>query len=216
MAERIAIYGGSFDPVHFGHLWAAQNALDLLGLDRVIFVPAATSPLKPHGPVASNAQREMMLRLAVSGVTDRNGLPTMLIDDRELRRGGISYTIDTVQEIAQERPDDELFLLIGSDAFAAIQEWHRPAELLEMITPIVFRRGGEPEINWKVLTGLIPRNRVERIRKFSTRFPLIEVSSSDIRERVAQGRGIRFLVPQAVLALIEAESLYQPAASSPA
>jgi nicotinate-nucleotide adenylyltransferase len=216
MGERIAIYGGSFDPVHFGHLWAAQHALDLLRLDRVIFVPAATSPLKPHGPIASNAQREMMLRLALSGATGRDGHPTMVIDDRELRRGGTSYTIDTVQEIARERPDDELFLLIGSDAFAAIQEWHRPAELLEMITPIVFRRGGEPEIDWNVLTGLIPPKRAEQIRKCSIRLPLIEVSSSDIRERVAQGRGIRFLVPQAVHALIEAESLYQPTVSSPA
>lgn len=216
MGERIAIYGGSFDPVHFGHLWAAQHALDLLRLDRVIFVPTATSPLKPHGPIASNAQREMMLRLALSGATDREGHPRMVIDDRELRRGGTSYTIDTVQEIARERPDDELFLLIGSDAFAAIREWHRPAELFEMITPIVFRRGGEPEIDWNVLTGLIPPNRAEQIRKFSIRLPLIEVSSSDIRERVAQGRGIRFLVPQAVQALIEAESLYQPTVSSPA
>lgn len=215
MGERVAIYGGSFDPVHFGHLWAAQNALELCHLDRVIFVPAATSPLKPHGPVASNAQREMMLRLALSGVTDRAGRPSLVVDDRELRRGGISYTIDTVQEIGRERPDDELFLLIGSDAFADIREWHRPADLLEMITPIVFGRGGEPEINWHLLQGLISSDRAEQIRKLSIRLPMIEVSSRDIRDRVAKGREIRFLVPHAVHALIDAESLYQPTASSP-
>lgn len=215
MGERVAIYGGSFDPVHFGHLWAAQNALELCHLDRVIFVPAATSPLKPHGPVASNAQREMMLRLALAGVMDREGRPSMVIDNRELRRGGISYTVDTVEEIARERPDDELFLLIGSDAFAAIRQWHRPADLLATITPIIFRRGGEPEIDWDVLDGLISSHRAEQIRKLGIRLPLIEVSSRDIRERVAQGRGIRFLVPHAVHALIDAESLYQPTVSSP-
>jgi nicotinate-nucleotide adenylyltransferase len=226
---RVAIYGGSFDPVHIGHLWVAQNCAEKLRLDQVIFMPAATSPLKPHGPVASNEDRLMMLRLAIAGgqqaampggsqpVVARqpsaSGFPTLLVDDRELRRGGKSYTIDTVEEIKRQRPDDDLFLLVGSDAFAAIGKWHRPEELLTMITPVVFRRGGDPPIDWSVLENLVSTSRIKAIQAASVSIPMIEVSSGDIRQRVAEGRSIRFLVSPSVAALIRANSLYQAATS---
>jgi nicotinate-nucleotide adenylyltransferase len=226
---RVAIYGGSFDPVHLGHLWVAQNCAEKLRLDQVIFMPAATSPLKPHGPVASNEDRLMMLRLAlaggsqaaltgssqpaVAGQPTAGGLPTLLVDDRELRRGGKSYTIDTVEEIRHQRPDDDLFLLVGSDAFAAIGQWHRPKELLTMITPVVFRRGGDPPIDWSVLENLVSTSRIKEIQAASVSIPMIEISSGDIRQRVAEGRSIRFLVSPSVAALIRANSLYQAVTS---
>jgi nicotinate-nucleotide adenylyltransferase len=219
---RVAIYGGSFDPVHIGHLWAAQHCAEKLRLDQVIFIPAATSPLKPGGPEASNDDRLMMLRLALAGNQQATTLgnqqaasenATFLIDDRELRRGGKSFTIDTVQEIQRQRPGDTLFLLVGSDAFAAIGQWHRPSDLLKSITPIVFRRGGDPPIDWSVLEGLVPATRIDEIRAASVPIPMIEVSSGDIRRRVASGRSIRFLVSPSVAAFIRNQSLYQAATS---
>jgi nicotinate-nucleotide adenylyltransferase len=211
---RVAIYGGSFDPVHLGHLWVAQNCAEKLRLDQVIFMPTATSPLKPHGPVASNEDRLMMLRLALGGSPQSadNGA-ALLVDDRELRRGGKSFTIDTIEEIKRQRPDDELFLLVGSDAFAAIGQWHRPEALLAAITPVVFRRGGDPPIDWSVLDKLVPSARIEAIEAASVSLPMIEVSSGEIRQRVADGRSIRFRVSQSVAAFIRANSLYQAIAS---
>jgi nicotinate-nucleotide adenylyltransferase len=211
---RVAIYGGSFDPVHLGHLWVAQNCAEKLRLDQIIFIPAATSPLKPQGPVASNDDRLMMLRLAVGGSQQPvMGAAAFLVDDRELRRGGKSYTVDTVEEIRHERPDDELFFLIGSDAFAAIGQWHRPDELLAMVTPIVLRRGGDPPIDWSVLENLVSASRIKEIEAAAVSIPMIEVSSGDIRQRVAQGRSIRFLVTPSVAALINTKKLYQAATS---
>ena len=206
---KVAIYGGSFDPVHFGHLWVAQHAAERLGLDEVIFVPAATSPLKPHGPVASDAQRLMMLRLAIGGSQPQDSGVRMTIDDAEIRRGGKSYTVDTVAQMRADRPDDQWFLLVGSDAFAAIRQWHRPAELLRSIVPVVFRRAGDPPIPWETLDGLVTPERAKVIRDHSLTLPMIEVSSADIRRRVAEGLSIRFLVPSPVAALIRGESLYQ-------
>jgi len=211
---RVAIYGGSFDPVHIGHLWVAQNCAEQLRLDEVIFMPAATSPLKPHGPVASNDDRLMMLRLTLGGSQQpADGGTALLVDDRELRRGGKSFTIDTVEEMKRQRPDDELFLLVGSDAFAAIGQWHRPEDLLSAITPVVFRRGGDPPIDWSVLGELVPPSRIQEIEAASVSLPMIEISSGDIRRRVADGRSIRFLVSPSVAAFIRANSLYQAVAS---
>lgn len=210
---RVAIYGGSFDPVHIGHLWVAQNCAEKLQLDQVIFMPAATSPLKPSGPVASNDDRLMMLRLALGGQQSASDGAALLVDDRELRRGGKSYTIDTVEGMKRERPDDELFLLVGSDAFAAIGQWHRPEDLLSTITPVVFRRGGDPPIDWQVLENLVPASRIKEIEAASVSIPMIEISSGDIRQRVSQGRSIRFLVSQSVAAFIRADSLYQAVTS---
>lgn len=206
---KVAIYGGSFDPVHWGHLWVAQGCGEQLDLDQVLFIPAATSPLKPGGAVASDSQRVTMLRLAMGG-TGSSERPQLVIDEREIHRGGTSFTLDTVAELQRERPDDEFWLLVGSDAFADIQRWHRPEELLMRVTPVVFRRGGDPAVDWSVLDGLVSADRAEQIRAAAVTLPLIELSSSDIRQRVASGRSIRFLVPHAVAAFIHAESLYQP------
>jgi nicotinate-nucleotide adenylyltransferase len=210
---KVAIFGGSFDPVHLGHLWAAQGCAEQLRLDQVIFMPTATSPLKPGGAVASGSQRATMVQLALGGMASTNGPAdggvAMVVDEREIRRGGASYTVDTVAELKQERPDDAFFLLLGSDAFASIRLWHRPSELLEMITPVVFRRGGDPPTNWTVLETLLSPTRAAEIRQCGVTLPMIEISSSSIRQRVAKGRSIRFLVPHAVAAYIHAEALYR-------
>lgn len=200
---RIGVFGGSFDPVHLGHLWIAESALEALALDHVRWVPAATNPLKREGPSATPADRLAMVRLAVAGCQRH------VIDDRELHRGGISYTVDTLEELTSEFPAAELFLILGSDSLAEFSRWHQPARLLELAIPAIVQRGGSEPIDLSVLEGLIDAERIEIIRRSIIAMPLIEVSSSELRQRIAEGRSIRFRVPRAVEAMIEAEGLYQ-------
>lgn len=200
--ERIGIFGGSFDPVHLGHLWIAEAATEQLHLDRLRWIPTATQPLKPEGPVASNEQRLEMLRLAIAG---RHGHE---VDDREIRRRGISYTVDTVAEMRREFPQAQLFLVIGSDSLQSIRRWHEPERLLADVELAVVQRGGEEPIDFSVLEGLVDPSRIMQFQQHVIQMPLIEVSSSDIRRRVGQGRGVRHWVPRAVEAYLKANNVY--------
>lgn len=199
---RIGIFGGSFDPVHVGHLWISEAATEQLELDALHWVPSATQPLKPGGPVASDQHRLDMLRLSIAG-RERH-----FLDDREIRRDGVSYTVDTVKEFKEEFPGAELFLVIGSDSLASMQRWHLPSELLSIVTLSVVQRGGEEEIDFDVLSELVDQSRLTLFRRSTIRMPVIEISSGEIRERVGQGRGIRHRVPRAVEALIGADRVY--------
>jgi nicotinate-nucleotide adenylyltransferase len=200
---RVAIFGGSFDPVHFGHLWMAELSREAMDLDEVIFVPTATSPLKPHGPVASNEHRLTMLRLALSGH------PQMRIDTREIDRGGTSFTVDTVRSLKEEHPDNEWFLLFGTDAFNSLDRWKDPETLLTMITPVVLRRGGDSAPNWSLIENMVGHQRAETIKNAALTIPMIELSSGELRSRVQAGKSIRYRVPRPVEAYIDAENLYR-------
>ena len=200
---RIGVFGGSFDPIHIGHLWIAEAALESLELSEVRWIPAATSPLKPDGPVASDEDRLGMLRLALSGCENH------FIDDREIRRGDVSYTVDTISELQQDYPDAELFLIIGSYSLASIQKWHQPERLLGLIVPAVVQRGGEEGIDFSVLDDLVDQDRIELIRDHVIRMPVIEISSRDLRRRITEGKSIRFRTPRAVEAMIKAQSIYK-------
>lgn len=199
---RIGIFGGSFDPVHLGHLWIGEAATEKLALDRLLWIPSATQPLKPGGPVASNDQRLEMLRLAISG---RGGHE---VDDREIRRSGVSYTVDTVAELQQQHPGAELFLIIGSDSLASMRRWHQPQQLLSGVTLAVVQRGGEDEIDFSILQGLADQDRIDRFAQSVIQMPLIEISSSEIRSRAGQGSSIRHRVPRPVEAYINANDVY--------
>ena len=202
---RIGIFGGSFDPVHVGHLWIAEAASETLALDRLLWVPSATQPLKPDGPSASGEQRLAMLRLAVGG------RPGHEIDDRELRRSGVSYTIDTVDALQHEHESEaaEFFLVLGSDSLASMPLWHQPEQLLSRVTLAVVRRGGEAEIAFSVLSGMVDQDRIDRFAECVIEMPLIELSSSEIRSRVRRGLSIRHRVPRAVEAYIGANGVYR-------
>lgn len=200
---RIGVFGGSFDPVHVGHLWIAEASIESLRLDSLRWIPTATSPLKPGGGIASDERRLQMLRLAVSGVEGQ------VVDDREIRRGEVSYTFDTITQLCEEFPEAEIFLIIGSDSLASMQKWHRPADLLQIATLSVVQRGGEADIDFAVLDGLATADRINCFREAVVRMPVIEISSSEIRDRVAAQRSIRYRVPHPVAALIENESLYR-------
>ncbi|OUW82573.1 MAG: nicotinate (nicotinamide) nucleotide adenylyltransferase [Saprospirales bacterium TMED214] len=199
---RIGILGGSFDPPHIGHLWIAEAVREVLKLDEIRWIPTAISPLKPDGPVASNEQRRQMVALAVSGCSE------YLVDDRELNRGDVSYTVDTLQGLKAEFPEAEFFLIMGSDSLASLQHWYQPKRLFELATLVVLQRGADDDINFNLLSGLASEAQIQRIREAHVTMPLIELSSSEIRERLRNGHSIRFRTSRSVEAYIKAEKLY--------
>ncbi len=189
---RIGLLGGSFDPPHNGHLLAAGDAFDELRLDRLTFVPAAMQPLKTAGAAATAAQRLAMVRLLVDG--DER----YTVDPAEVDRGGLSYTVDTLLELAARWPSAERFLLIGADVLPSFFKWREPRRICELATLVVLQRTGDPVD----LTPLPGPARVLATRR-------VDISSTEIRRRVREGKSIRGFVPDSVAAFIAAEQLYR-------
>jgi nicotinate-nucleotide adenylyltransferase len=184
--KKIGIYGGSFDPIHHGHLILAREAREALNLEKVIFVPAAVSPFKGRAAAATGDMRLKMLHAAIEGEKE------FAIDDCELRRPPPSWTVDTVLEIRKREIDSEIYLLIGEDNVATLDRWRRFDELKEMVRFVVLDRTGSQT----------PREYQIVRRK-------IDISATDIRKRVARGQSIRYLVPPAVEEIIQREKLYR-------
>ncbi len=200
---RIGIFGGTFDPVHYGHLLLAESCREACRLDRVLLVPAATPPHKQRRTFSSGTHRLAMLELALGGH------PGILASDIELIRGGVSYTVETLRSLKQQGPDDELFFLLGADSLNELPTWFEPAEICRLALPVVVGRGGSPPPDWQLLAPLVSAERLELIRSHHVSMPLIELSSTDIRQRVASGRSIRFRTPRAVEEYIAAQRLFQ-------
>jgi nicotinate-nucleotide adenylyltransferase len=183
--RKIGIYGGTFDPIHHAHLILAREASEQLGLEQVIFVPAAVSPFR-DAPAAKPEMRWLMLRAAVQGE------PGFAADDCELQRPPPSYTIDTVEQIRGRESDAELFYLLGQDNIPSLNRWHRFAELEKLVRFVVLDRAG---IEAKHPYQVIQRK--------------VDISATDIRKRVASGHSIRYLVPTAVEEIIRQGNLYR-------
>ena len=183
---RIGIYGGTFNPVHHGHLILARQALEEFKLDRLVFVPAAESPFKIQNHSAPAGDRLAMLRLAVAG-EDR-----FLVDPLEIERGGVSYSIDTVKMFRNREPRADLFFLVGEDNADRLTEWHRFEELRKLVCFVVLSRSEDFQS---------PEYPVVQRR--------IEISSTEIRNRVANQESITYLVPESVKHYIEQHQLYQ-------
>ena len=189
--SKLGIYGGTFDPIHNGHLILAREALEQLQLDRVVFIPAAASPHKREQTTAAPAARLEMLQAAVEGE------PRFEVSDVELRRPPPSFTVDTIEELQRREPHSEIYYLIGSDNLPRLETWHRFEDLQKLVRFVVLTRGAEP-IDERYTT----------IRR------LIDVSATDIRNRVATGRSIRYLVPASVAEIIRRHQLYKDTAKS--
>lgn len=199
---RVGLFGGTFDPVHLGHLLAAQEAHERLGLARVVWVPACVRPHKNRLVTTSADDRLAMLRAAVGDD------PRFEVNDLEIRRGGTSYTIDTVASLRAET-HAEIVLLLGSDSIPELPQWHRVRELLDLCTPAVMARPGFALTDLEPLRAVLPAAQVDRVADHLLPIPLIEISSTAVRERVAAGRPIRYLVPATVETYIAAHGLYR-------
>jgi nicotinate-nucleotide adenylyltransferase len=185
---RLGIFGGSFDPIHHGHLILARAALEELNLDRVIFIPANVSPHKTDTIPATAQDRLAMVQLAIEGEAGFES------SDLELLRPPPSYTVETLRELTTQQPDDEFILLIGADNVAKFDTWREPDKIRRLAQIAVLDRANhETPHDWPV------------VRRF------IDISSTDIRARVAAGRSIRYLTPDSVCDYIAAQGLYRHA-----
>ena len=194
---NIGILGGTFDPVHNAHLLLAEQAREQLALDQVLFIPAGEPWRKSGRAIAPAEHRLAMLKLAVAG----NG--AFAISDVELRQEGPSYTADTLAALAGERLDDAFWFILGADALADLPNWHEPERIVQHATLAVAPRETQ-EVNAAAVNvpGL-----ADRLAIFNC--PAVEISSTDVRARVAAGRSVRYLVPDAVAAYIEQHGLYR-------
>jgi nicotinate-nucleotide adenylyltransferase len=198
--ERIGILGGTFDPPHVGHLWLATLAADALNLDRVLFMPAGQPPHKRGRQVTASAERLLMTRLAISGD------PSFSLCPIEMERPGPSFTVDSVDELLRLYAGARLYLLMAADALAQIDTWRDPDRLLTLVEWAV---GPRPGIAQPDREGLRRRFGTSASRIHLLDGPSLDVSASEIRRRVAAGQAIRYLVPQAVEALIVERGLYR-------
>lgn len=200
---RLGIFGGSFDPIHYGHLLLAECCRDEGPLDEIWFVPAAMSPHKQDRPPGTGGPaRAEMIRLAISGHRP------FLLSTLELDRGGVSYTVDTLETIHAQRPDDQLFLLLGADALADFPNWKSPARICQLATPLVVARPTAPAPDLSGLLPLMDHQRWRQVQRRPVAMPQVEISSREIRARVARGQTVRFRLPRAVEEFIIAQQLY--------
>ena len=189
---KIGFLGGSFDPVHFGHLIAAQDVYEQYHFDRLFLVPAAQAPLKAQDMQSVTEDRLAMLRAACEW--DRR----LEIADYELSKGGVSYTIDSVLHFRRQFPHDDLFWIIGGDQLPLLHKWKDISQLANMVEFIFLERPGHPSK---------PHTDIPGLRLHRCDGHLIEISSSELRQRVRHGRSLNYFCPQKVIAYIESKKL---------
>lgn len=200
---RLGIFGGTFDPVHLGHLLLAESCRESAQLDEVWFVPAGTPPHKQRRSLTPARFRLEMLELAVAGH------PQFKVCRLEVDRGGVSYTVDTLSQIRQMHPDAELFLLLGADSLEELHTWREADIICQVALPLVACRPNHQPVLHESLLAKIGQERWEAIRRHFVPMPLIEISSTEIRRRVAEGKSIRYRVPRPVEEYIRSHGLYQ-------
>ncbi len=199
---RLGLYGGTFDPVHLAHLLLAEACREQLQLDEVWFVPTGNPPHKPGVDIAPAKARREMLELALAG------LPQFHVSRVELDRPGPHYTVDTLRQLAAERPDDQLFLLIGADSLHELHTWREPLEIARLAQIVAVNRGVDPGLPGQT-SGPVALASGGTINVIAARMPPVGISATELRQRVAAGRSIRFQTPRAVEQYIRAHRLYQ-------
>ncbi len=199
---RIGIYGGSFNPIHFGHLLLAEVCREQAKLDEVWFMPASMSPHKQNVAMTSGRERLEMVELAISGH------PQFRASRLEIDRGGVSYTVETLQALRETNSEHEFFLLMGADSLRDFGTWREPQAICQVALPLVVARGGEPAPSAQHLVEILGEKITAAIEASIVPMPLIELSSRELRERIARGESIRYRVPRAVEQYIREHQLY--------
>ena len=199
---KIGILGGTFDPIHYAHLLLAETARETLGLDRVIFIPAAVPPHKQSRKITDGRLRAAMIRAAIAGY------PEYDVSTFELDSGGVSYTVETLRHLRASFPGDRLFLIVGSDTLCDIPNWYKPREVCRLASIAAAERHGGAPADYAPLAPLVSPPRLARLSRLVVPMPLLDISSTEIRRRVARGESIRFLTPEKVVRLIRKHGLY--------
>lgn len=198
---RIGVFGGTFDPIHYGHLLLAETCRETLRLDQVRFIPAASPPHKQDHHISDGHARADMLHLAVSGY------PEFVVDRRELKRKGPSFTVDTLAEFSTEFPDAELYFLVGADSLRDLLTWREPERITQLATLVACNRPGLPALNHQQISTWVGKELSDRI--MTVQIPGTDISASELRDRVRFGRSLRFLTPRAVEAFVIEHRLYR-------
>lgn len=201
--SKVGLFGGSFDPIHFGHLVVAEQARERLGLERVIFIPGRRPPHKLDKRLAPGEDRLAMVGLAIAGH------PAFEASDIELGRDGPSYSLITVEQLQAAHHGWEVYFLIGGDTLPELPTWYHVAELADLCQFAVFARPGERLGDVEPLRGVLAEEQIAGIQAHCFETPLIGISSTALRRRVGEGRSIRYLVPEAVRRYIEDHGLYR-------
>jgi nicotinate-nucleotide adenylyltransferase len=200
---RLGLFGGSFDPVHYGHLLLAECCREQCRLDRVCFLPAASPPHKKGRTLSSPEDRVAMLRLAIAGHE------SFEISLHELDRGGTSYTVDTLRHFRESQPDDELFLLVGADMLHDLPNWREAAEVCRLALPVAVRRPGSDKPDFACMESIATAERIDEMQAHEAEMPEMGLSSTELRRRAAAGQSLRFQTPRAVEEFIREHQLYQ-------
>jgi len=200
---RLGILGGTFDPVHYGHLLLAECCREQRKLDEVWFLPAAVPPHKQNLELSAAEHRIDMLELAIAGH------PAFAVCRYEIERGGVNYTFETLAHFHEEDPRRELFFLLGADMLRDLPHWRNSARILELAVPVAVRRPGAGELDFAELAPFAAPERIAQIRANQVEMPEIGISGSEIRRRAAAGLSIRYQTPRAVEKYIESHGLYR-------
>jgi nicotinate-nucleotide adenylyltransferase len=203
VSSLIGLFGGSFNPIHNGHLIVACAIAERLDLQRVLFLPSANPPHKADETLLDPAHRAAMVKLAVADE------PRFELSDFDLTRQGLSYTIDTVTHFRKRLgPETRLHWIIGTDSLAELSAWSRVSKLVDACRIITAARAGWEQGTWNELHRVLSEAQIDKLKDGVLETPIIEISSTDIRSRIRRGLSIRFLVPEAVRTYIEERGLY--------
>jgi nicotinate-nucleotide adenylyltransferase len=202
---RLGLFGGTFNPIHLGHLILAEQCREVCGLDRVWLIVAGSPPHKPGSRTAVGHRLEMA-RIAVAGH------PAFAVSDIETTRPGPHYSVETLESIRRDHPGDELFFLIGADSLADLPSWREPGRIAQLATIVVVNRPGLEEVDPARLPDFGPGSHP----LVWVSIPPVGIASTDLRRRLAEGRSIRYMVPRGVEAYIDAHGLYRDAGEKPA
>jgi len=200
---RLGILGGTIDPVHYGHLLLAECCREQCRLDAVWFLPASTAPHKRQREPTPAPRRIEMLELAAAGN------PSFSVCRKEVDRGGVNFTVETLESLHRDDPGRELFFLLGADMFADLPHWHKPERICELALPVAVRRAGYGPVDFNALEGIASPERIAQMRAAAVEMPAMGISASDIRRRIQRGQSIRYMTPPAVEEYIHSGGLYR-------
>ena len=203
MRQKIILFGGTFDPIHYGHIRIAESAIQQIAADQLVFIPAKRSPHKKSFPVASAKERLEMISLAIAGKDNFS------LTDCELKRPEPSFTLDTVRSFRAQYPEDaEVYWLVGADMVKDLTKWHRICDLIDQCNLCVMPRPGFERPSFAGLKGVLGRQRLEKLQRNVISTPLVDISGTQIMKKLACGDDVEPMLPPRVLAYIRKNGLY--------